>query len=149
MTYVGVAGGSISFGMTGSPTGCNPNTPSGDTPATLTLLGGVLPSPYVVNNLGELAPNSDLIAQSELINTKPETIVYTLNPKAVWSDGVPITADDFKYAWEQQRGTPGVTATDVTSVAGYQDIESVTGSNGGHTVTVRPPFDPVTDSMSR
>ena len=27
VTYVGVAGGAISFGMTESPTGCNPNTP--------------------------------------------------------------------------------------------------------------------------
>lgn len=137
VTYVGVAGGSLSFGMTGSPTGCNPNTPTGDTTATLTVLGGVLPSPYVVNNLGALAPNSDLIAQSELINTKPETIVYTLNPKAMWSDGVSITADDFKYAWEQQRGNPDGSSTDVVSIAGYRDIESVTGSNGGRTVTVK------------
>ncbi len=29
VTYVGVAGGAISFGMTESPTGCNPNTPAG------------------------------------------------------------------------------------------------------------------------
>jgi peptide/nickel transport system substrate-binding protein len=137
VTYVSVANGAISFGMTGSPTGCNPNTPTGDTPSTLTLLGGVLPSPYVVNNLGNPVPNSNLIAQSELINTKPETVVYTLNPKAVWSDGVPITADDFKYAWEQQRGNPDGTSTGVTSIAGYRDIESVTGSNGGHTVTIK------------
>ena len=137
VTYVGVAGGSISFGMTGSPTGCNPNTPSGDSPATLTVLGGVLPSPYVVNNLGALSPNLDFVEQSEVVNVKPETIVYTINPKAVWSDGVPITADDFKYAWEQQRGNPDGTSTDVTSIAGYRDIASVTGSNGGRTVTVK------------
>ncbi len=92
VTYIGVAGGSISFGMTDSPTGCNPNTPSGDSPGTLTVLGAVLPSPFVVNNLGVPTANSDLIVQSELVSTKPETIVYTLNPKAVWSDGVPIAA---------------------------------------------------------
>ena len=137
MTYVGVAGGSISFGTTESPTGCNPNTPSGDTPGTLTVLGAVLPSPFVVNNLGVPTANSDLIVQSELVNTKPETIVYTLNPKAVWSDGVPITAADFKYAWEEQRGDPVVSSTDVSSIAGYRDIASVAGSNGGHTVTVK------------
>ena len=68
------------------------------------MLGAVLPSPFVVNATGTSTPNSDLITQSELVDTKPETIVYTLNPKAVWSDGVPITADDFVYAWEQQRG---------------------------------------------
>ena len=136
VTYVGVAGGTISFGTTETPTGCNPNTPSGDTPGTRTILGAVLPSAWIVGNTGAPTSNADLIASSELVNTKPETIVYTLNPKAVWSDGVPITAADFKYAWEQQRvdtsPIPGV-----ASIAGYRDIASVTGSNSGHTVTVK------------
>ena len=138
VTYVGVAGGAISFGMTQSPTGCNPNTPDGDTPGTQTVLAGVLPSPFVVNAAGSPTANASLIVSSELVDTKPETIVYTLNPKAVWSDGVPITADDFKYAWQQQRGDPsGAAAADVASIAGYRDIASVTGSNDGHTVTVK------------
>ncbi len=137
VTYVGVAGGTISYGMTQSPTGCNPNTPVGDTPGTQTVLAAVLPSPFVVNSAGTTTANADLIVSSELVNTKPETIVYTLNPKAVWSDGVPITATDFKYAWEEQRGDPVVSSPDVASIAGYRDIASVTGSNGGHTVTVK------------
>jgi glutathione transport system substrate-binding protein len=137
VTYVGVSGGSISFGMTGSPTGCNPNTPSADTPGTLTVLGGVLPSPYVVEASGLPMANSDLIASAEPLNLNPLTVVYTLNPKAVWSDGVPITAKDFKYAWEQQRGDADGTSTNVVSIAGYRDITSVTGTNAGHTVTVK------------
>ncbi len=139
VTYVGVANGAISFGMTQSPTGCNPNTPGGDTPGTQTVLAAVLPSPFVpdyVNSSG-MPVNTDLIVSSELVNTKPETIVYTLNPKAVWSDGVPITAEDFKYAWEEQRGDPVVSSPDVASIAGYRDIASVMGSDGGHTVTVK------------
>jgi peptide/nickel transport system substrate-binding protein len=81
--------------------------------------------------------NSDLIASAEPLNLNPLTVVYTLNPKAVWSDGVPITANDFKYAWEQQRGDADGTSTNVVSIAGYRDITSVTGTNGGHTVTVK------------
>ncbi len=137
VTYVGVAGGAISFGMTESPEGCNPNTPAGDNPGTQTVLAGVLPSPYVVGADGTPKPNSELTESSELVNTSPETIVYTLNPKAVWSDGVPITAADFRYAWEEQRGDPVVSSPDVASIAGYRDIASVVGSNGGHTVTVK------------
>jgi peptide/nickel transport system substrate-binding protein len=136
VTYVGVAGGTISFGTTESPTGCNPNTPSGDTPGTLSVLGAVLPSPYVVGATGAPEPNDNLIVQSEVVSIKPETVVYTLNPKAVWSDGVPITAADFKYAWEEQRADPTAIPS-VTSIAGYRDIASVTGSNAGHTVTVK------------
>jgi len=137
VTYVAVANGTISFGTTQGPTGCNPNTPAGDNPGTRTLLGAVLPSPYYVDAQGMPTPNPNLTTQSELISTKPETIVYTLNPKAVWSDGVPITADDFVYAWTEQRGAPIVSSPDATSIAGYRDIDSVTGSNGGHTVTVK------------
>jgi peptide/nickel transport system substrate-binding protein len=140
VTYVAVANGAISFGTTQAPTGCNPNTPSGNTPGTQTVLAAVLPSPFVpdvVNSAGTPTANGDLIASSELVNTKPETVVYTLNPKAVWSDGVPITADDFKYAWEEQRGDPIVSSPDVASIAGYRDISSVTGANGGRTVTVK------------
>ncbi|MFZ0248373.1 MAG: ABC transporter substrate-binding protein [Acidimicrobiales bacterium] len=145
VTYVSVAGGDISFGMTQSPTGCNPNTPGGDTAGTQTVLAGVLPSPFVpnvVNSASEPMSNSELVVSAEPISLKPLTVVYTLNPKAVWSDGVPITAADFKYAWEEQRGPPESDPTDVASIAGYRDIASVVGSNGGHTVTVnfRTPF---------
>ena len=140
VTYVGVAGRAISFGTTESPTGCNPNTVGGDTAGTQTVLAGVLPSPFVpdvVNSASEPTSNSELIVSAEPISLKPLTIVYTLDPKAVWSDGVPITAEDFKYAWEEQRGDPVSSSPDVASIAGYRDIASVTGSNGGHTVTVR------------
>jgi peptide/nickel transport system substrate-binding protein len=139
VTYVGVAGGTISFGTTETPTGCNPNTPAGNTPGTQTVLAGVLPSPFVTNAAGASSPNGSLIVSSEVVDIKPETIVYTLNPKAVWSDGVPISAADFKYAWEQQRGDPddATANADIASIAGYRDIASVTGSNGGHTVTVK------------
>jgi peptide/nickel transport system substrate-binding protein len=142
VTYVGVAGGSVSFGITQSPTGCNPHTTAGDTPATQLLLDAVLPSPYVEDGSGGLDPNPNLSLQSEVVSTKPETIVYTLNPKAVWSDGVPITAKDFEYAWAQERGDPTSDPTAVASTSGYRDIRSIKGSNKGRTVTVvfRTPF---------
>jgi len=102
----------------------------------------VLPSPFTVSQNETPMPNLNLAEQAELISTKPETIVYTLNPKAVWSDGVPITAKDFIYAWEQQRGDLTSDPTAVASIAGYRDIKSVTGSDKGRTVTVifRQPF---------
>ena len=144
VTYVGVTGGSISFGMTQSPTGCNAHTPAGDTPGTLMVLGAVLPSPFTVSDTGAPTANLNLILQSEVVSVppRPETIVYTLNPKAVWADGVPITAKDFIYAWEQQRGDVTSDPNLVASTAGYRDIKSVKGSNKGRTVTVifRQPF---------
>lgn len=144
VTYVGVAGGAISFGMTQSPTGCNPHTVAGDTTATQLVLNAVLPSPFFVSAAGMVSPNPNLLqgGVAEVVSVKPLTIVYLLNPKAVWSDGVPITAKDFIYAWTQQRGDPTSDPTTVASTAGYRDIKSVKGSDKGRTVTVvfRTPF---------
>jgi peptide/nickel transport system substrate-binding protein len=136
VTYVGVAGGHISVGVNQGPTGCNPHTPTGDSAGTRLLLAAVLPSPFIVDSSGNVMPNPNLIQQSELVSTKPETIVYTLNPQAVWSDGVPITAKDFIYAWQQQRADAPSAPNSVASVAGYRDIASVKGTNKGRTVTV-------------
>jgi peptide/nickel transport system substrate-binding protein len=67
------------------------------------------------------------------------TIQYVINPDAVWSDGVPVSADDFIYAWQSQRGD-GIDVDgqpdQVASTLGYRDIARVTGSHGGKTVTV-------------
>jgi peptide/nickel transport system substrate-binding protein len=136
VTYVGVAGGTVAVGVNQGPTGCNPHTPAGDSEGTRFILAAVLPSPFVVDSSGNVMPNQNLILQSELVSTKPETIVYTLNPQAVWSDGVSITAKDFIYAWQQQRADAVVAPNSVASVAGYRDIASVKGTNHGRTVTV-------------
>jgi peptide/nickel transport system substrate-binding protein len=137
ITYVGVRGGTISVGVSQAPTGCNPHTVTGDTAGTRLILGAVLPSPFMVNSSGTTSPNPNLIVQSELVSTKPETIVYTLNPRAVWSDGVSITATDFVYAWDQQKAISPLDPNAVSSTQGYKDISSVVGSNKGHTVTVK------------
>ncbi len=108
-------------------------------PARPTLLSAVLPSAYVIGP--KLVPliNSDLLLSVEATSTSPLTIQYVINPAAVWSDGVPVTADDFVYAWQSQRG--GAVDVDgqpdqVASTIGYRDIASVVGSNDGKTVTV-------------
>ena len=72
VTYVGVAGRSISFGMTQSPSGCNPHTTAGDTPATQLVLNAVLPSPFFVGAPGLADANPNLqSSQAEVVSTKP------------------------------------------------------------------------------
>jgi peptide/nickel transport system substrate-binding protein len=138
VTFIPATGGSISIGIDAAPTGCNPNTATGDTPAEHLVLGAVLPSAFAVDNLGAASYDPALIVQAELQSTNPQTVVYTINPKAVWSDGVPITSADFIYAWQHQRAVPtGTTGdADVASTAGYDDITSMTPSNKGRTITV-------------
>jgi peptide/nickel transport system substrate-binding protein len=125
-------------GIDQAPTTCNPNAGGGDRQASQLVLAPVLPSAFTVNAKGIAEVNPSLLDQAEVVSTSPQTIVYTINPKAVWSDGSPITAADFVYAWQQQAGVTNTnTVPDpATSQLGYQDIQSVTGSKGGRTVTV-------------
>ena len=81
------------------------------------------------------------MVSAEQTSTSPQTIVYKIQPNAVWNDGTAITADDFIYAWQTQNGKdcPDCAAA---STAGYDQMQSVTGSDGGKTVTVvyKTPF---------
>jgi peptide/nickel transport system substrate-binding protein len=119
--------------------GFNPNTPGGAASTSPTLLASVLPSAYEINP--KLAPqvNSALLSSVEVTSASPLTIQYQINPAAVWSDGVPVTAEDFIYAWESQRGD-GVDVNgqpdQVASSLGYRDVSSVESGNGGKTATV-------------
>ena len=136
--YVTATGGTMAVGIDEAPTGCNPNVAGGDTWANRLVLAPVLPSAFTVDAAGQSVINTPFLDQAELINTNPQTVVYTINQKAVWGDGTPISAADFVYAWEHQRGTiidPAHTWGDEASTLGYSDITSVTGSNHGRTVT--------------
>jgi peptide/nickel transport system substrate-binding protein len=65
-----------------------------------------------------------------------QTVTYSINPDAVWSDGEPITASDFKYTWEQI-----TTGEDIYDTTGYANIESVDDSDpASPVVTFSEPF---------
>jgi len=140
-TLVPRAGGSVIVGTDQEIQGCNPHLDVAGASAIASALAPVLPSAFVAEPGGGLVLDQAVVLQAEPVNLHPETIVYTLNPRATWSDGVPITAADFIYAWKMQRGSgeaPGAAtgiAPDVSTL-GYRDIRSITGSHGGRTVTV-------------
>ena len=136
---VAASGGSSAVDLDEAWSGFNPNTPAGAASSTPTLLSSVLPSAYVINP--KLVPevNTDLLTSVETISPSPLTIQYVINPNAVWSDGVPVSAEDFMYAWQSQRGD-GIDITgrpdQVASTLGYRDVQSVLPSHDGKTVTV-------------
>jgi peptide/nickel transport system substrate-binding protein len=53
-----------------------------------------------------------------------QTVTYTISDAAVWSDGEPITSNDFKYTWDQI--VNGKSTYDAT---GYDHIESIDTTN--------------------
>ncbi|MGH9182117.1 MAG: ABC transporter family substrate-binding protein, partial [Acidimicrobiales bacterium] len=129
----------MTFAADQEPSGFNPNSIGGNALAVNNVIARVLPSVFRVNPSFEPVLDEELMDSVELTATDPQTVVYKINPKAVWSDGVPIGADDFVYWWEMSRGD-GVdidgSVAEVAATAGYEDIAAVIGSDGGKTVTV-------------
>jgi peptide/nickel transport system substrate-binding protein len=91
---------------------------------------------------GSFTPREDF-GSYELTSEDPQVVTYTINEDAVWSDGEPITADDFEFTWDAQNDCEAAaTAPDPSTVYnaascnGYEVIDSVEGADDGKTVTV-------------
>ncbi len=102
---------------------------------------GILPGVFLGGS--DLKPflNTNLMTSAEQTKASPQTLVYKISPKAVWNDGTPINFDDFKYMKDVSDGTT-CSKCGASSAAGYNQIASITGSDGGKTVTVvmKKPF---------
>jgi glutathione transport system substrate-binding protein len=135
------SGGTFTFGIDQDVAGFNVNQASDNEFVLQEIDDQTLPQIYIPQPSLKLALDTDYVTSAKVTSTNPQTVVYNLNPKAVWSDGVPINADDFIYFWQANSGLPqfkdvGGKAFEPVSTAGYSQMKSVTGSNGGKTVTV-------------
>ncbi|MGO9344661.1 MAG: ABC transporter substrate-binding protein [Acidimicrobiales bacterium] len=143
---VAQAGATVTVVVPAVATNLNPHVPAGDTPATEMVTA--LTDPQIFEVDPGLTPELDtnFVQNAELVSVNPETVVYSLNPLATWSDGVPIGVQDFILNWEEQSTSagsvpagsePGATASfDTTSTLGYSDIQTITGSSTGDSVRV-------------
>ena len=98
------------------------------------IMNVVWPQAFIINQKLQPVMNNQLLESASVTSSSPQTVVYKLNPKAVWSDGTPITADDFIYNWQAQSGNAAYTDVggkpyDAASTTGYNQIQSVVGSD--------------------
>lgn len=111
--------------------GFNPHLLSDQGVDTDLVASLLLPSAFVTGPEGEPVLNRDLLVSAEPLSGEPATIRYTIDPKAQWSDGVPVAAEDFEYLWRQMTTQPGV-----VDPAGYEQIVAVRSGAGGKVVDV-------------
>jgi glutathione transport system substrate-binding protein len=135
------SGGTMTYALDQDMAGFNINNANDSEFVLQEVLNQVWPQVYVTQPDLKQKLDTDYVTSAKVTKDTPQTVVYQINPKAVWSDGVPINADDFIYSWQSQSGDPkykdvGGKAYEPASTAGYNQIASVTGSNGGKTVTV-------------
>lgn len=135
-----VKGGSIIYASDQQVGGFNNGTSKDNKAALQYIVINVYPQAFRALPNFEVVMDKNLLDSAEQTKDSPQTIVYKIKKEAVWSDGTPISADDFVYNWQQQNATDKT--IDVATTTGYEDIESVTGSDGGKTVTVvfKKPF---------
>jgi peptide/nickel transport system substrate-binding protein len=134
-------GGSLTFALDEDLAGFNVLNLSENEFVLQEILDPVWPSVFITPPNLKPMPDPNLMTSVKLTKKNPQTVVYKINPKAKWSDGVPINADDFIYNWQAQSGNPKYTDKggkpfEPAATSGYNQIKSVTGSNGGKTVTV-------------
>jgi peptide/nickel transport system substrate-binding protein len=127
-------GGSITYGADQEPTGFNQLTSKDSGTSVVNVEAGVLPSVFLTHPDFTVNLDKNLMESAELTNESPQTVVYKVKEVAKWSDGEPIGIKDFELVWKAQNGTN--TKFDVASTTGYEDIQSVTGSDNGKTITV-------------
>jgi peptide/nickel transport system substrate-binding protein len=134
-------GGTLTFALDEDVAGFNVLQATDGEFVLAEILDQVWPSVYVIHPDLKPVLNTEIVSSVKVLSNNPQTIQYNINPKATWSDGVPITAQDFIYNWEAQSGNPKYTdvggkAYEPASTSGFNQIKSVTSSNGGKTATV-------------
>ncbi|WP_413103111.1 ABC transporter family substrate-binding protein [Streptomyces sp. Inha503] len=131
----GTAGtGTLRWALDATPTTLNAFQKTADT-GTQRIAGAVLPSLYTLDARGRPQRNGDYLTSADVTSTDPkQVVVFKLNPKAVWSDGRPIGAEDFQAQWKALRGTDEKYGT--ARNAGYDRIAKVEPGDKEHEVKV-------------
>lgn len=127
------SGGSLTYALDENIPGFNINTTADSEFVLQEVMNLVWPQVFIVNAKLQPILNTQLVTSAKQTSTSPQTIVYTINPAAKWSDGSPIDAEDFIYNYAAQSGLSKY--TDITkkpfddaSNTGYSQMKSVTGS---------------------
>lgn len=131
----GKSSGSLIYGADQFPENWEPQINAGNGTATANGIVRILPNPFLVNPKFQIVPDLTLLTQApKVVKQKPFTVEFKINPKAVWSDGKPIDAEDFKYDWLVNNpmgaygaGKLGAKAACQTIEPNYNLIKSVTG----------------------
>ncbi|WP_312028790.1 ABC transporter family substrate-binding protein [Gordonia paraffinivorans] len=115
--------------------GFNPHIASDLNPVTTAVAAMTLPSAFApvqtpAGTVWELQKH--FVTSAEVSSTEPFTVTYRIHTDAQWSDGLPVTGDDFSYLWQQMSRQPNVVAP-----AGYRLIDSVQSREGGKVVEVK------------
>jgi peptide/nickel transport system substrate-binding protein len=87
-------GGNLRLALSSFPSNWNTLNIDGNEADTGSMLRPTMPRAFIIAADGSMKVNNDYFTNVELTSTDPQVVTYTINPKAVWSDGTPITWED-------------------------------------------------------
>ena len=87
-------GGNLRLPLTGYPANFNNLHIDGNLGEIGSMYRWTLPRAFFIKPDGEMTVNSDFFTNVELTSTDPQIVTYTINPKAVWTNGRPVSWED-------------------------------------------------------
>ena len=113
-------GGNLRLSIGAMPENFNTLHIDGNSADTASLLRPTMPRAFVISPDGSMTVNTDYFTSVELTQTDPQVVTYTINPKATWSDGTPITWEDI--------------AAQINATSGKDDAFAIASPNGSDRV---------------
>jgi peptide/nickel transport system substrate-binding protein len=89
-------GGNLRLALNDFPPNFNSLNIDGNTGDVGSLMRSTMPRAFRIAADGSATVNTDYFTSIELTSTDPQVVTYTINPKALWSDGTPITWQDLQ-----------------------------------------------------
>lgn len=117
-------GGDLRLALTSFPPNFNELNIDGNTADVGSIVTPTLPGAFITQADGTLKLNTNYFTGAELTNANPQVVTYTINPKAVWSDGTPMTWEDLKAQVDACSGRDKRYL--IASRAGFERVKSVT-----------------------
>jgi peptide/nickel transport system substrate-binding protein len=100
----------------------NLNTAEGNEQDVINILAPLQGAPLKATPTGGVVADPNYATSVKLVSTSPEIAEVKLNPKAVFEDGSPITAADYKATFATMSGAD--TKFDVVSTQGFDDVSA-------------------------
>jgi peptide/nickel transport system substrate-binding protein len=127
-------GGTVIQAVDQLPFNFNANQADDGLGATYTIeypmvLGGVVFKPD-----GSWEVDKNTVESAKLVSKSPQKVEVKLNPKAVWSDGKPITWQDMADTWKALNGSNP--KYQIISDNGFKDISSIDKGSDEYSYTI-------------
>jgi peptide/nickel transport system substrate-binding protein len=113
-------GGDLRLALTEFPSNFNTLHIDGNSADVGGMLKATLPRAFVIGPDGSTTVDTDYFSSVELTGTNPQVVTYTINPKAMWSDGTPLSWEDI--------------ASQIHATSGADKTFAIAGTNGSERV---------------